>query len=389
MQRNCTKKDHSVANAMQTFVVLGTVCLPIPSCRATVRAAEKVNDSMTEIGSKKASLHDVARAAGVSISTVSRALAHPERLSKATRERVLAVTRELGYHPNIAARNLRLGRTKTILAIMPNHKATLVSTVTGEAQHGIGAQCREQGYALNVINMDNTEATADHALELAYGGQASGIILMAEQPFEVNGRHLLECGLPIVSLSEDLTHLGIPSVVSSDRHSMMDAVDRLADLGHREFYFISGPSSSYHSRQREAGVRSGLIRRFGSDRCVQKYTADFSVQSGIEAARAYLNLAHRPTAVICWADETAIGFQSAILDAGLTIPEELSLISFDGLTAMRYMRPPISTFDQNMTDLGRQAARLLIEMVDSGQPPEGALIEYPAELFAGGSTGPA
>ncbi|NVK47499.1 MAG: LacI family DNA-binding transcriptional regulator [Rhodobacteraceae bacterium] len=343
---------------------------------------------MTETSSKKASLHDVARAAGVSISTVSRALAHPERLSAKTRDKVLAVTRELGYHPNIAARNLRLGHTKTLLAVMPNHKATSVSTITTEAQYGIGAQCRKQGYALNVVHMDDTEATADHVLQLAYGGQASGLILMAEQPYELHGRRLQDCGLPIVSLSEDLTHLNIPSVVTSDRQSMMDAIDTLADLGHTSFYFISGPDNSYHSRQREAGVRSGLIRRFGSDTGLQKFRADFSVQSGIDAAEAYLALDDRPSAVICWADEAAIGFQSAILNAGLAIPGDLSLISFDGLTASRYMRPPICTFDQNMTDLGAQAAQLLIDMIDSGEPPKGASIEYPAKLFPGGSIAP-
>lgn len=96
----------------------------------------------------------------------------------------------------------------------------------------------------------------------------------------------------------------------------------------------------------------------------------------------------RPSAVICWADEAAIDFQSAILNAGLAIPGDLSLISFDGLTASRYMSPPICTFDQNMTDLGARAAQLLIDMIDSGEPPKGALIEYPAKLFSGGSIAP-
>ncbi|HEY0212933.1 MAG TPA: LacI family DNA-binding transcriptional regulator [Paenirhodobacter sp.] len=333
----------------------------------------------------KVSLHDVAKAVGVSVSTVSRALAFPDRTAPATRERILDVAKSLGYHPNIAARNLRLGHPKAILAIMPNHKMTKISTLMTSAQVGIGQQAQELGYTMNVINMDGTEATASHALELVYGHQVSGTIVMAEPPMSVQDRNLLQVGLPVVSLTEDLTHLGIPSVVSSDRQSMMDAVELLADLGHRAFFFISGPPSSYHSRQREAGVRSGLIRRFGTDADLQKYRADFHVDSGVEAARHFLTLSPRPTAVICWADETMVGFQSVVLAAGLSIPEDLSLISFDGLHVLHYTTPPISTFDQNMGQLGAQAARLLIEMIDQGGPAEAKLIEFPAKLVAGRS----
>lgn len=342
---------------------------------------------MSDTKQKSVSLHDVAEAAGVSVSTVSRALAFSDRINAKTRARILETVRELGYHPNIAARNLRLGQPKTILAVMPNHKGTQITTVANDAQIGIEQAIRELGYTLSVVNMRDSEATADHVLDLVYGRQVSGTIILAENPMELKGRGLIDAGLPIVSLTEDLTHLGISSVVSSDRQSMMEAVEMLADLGHQRFYFISGPQGSYHSRQREAGVRSALIRRFGSDENLVKYRADFDVETGCAAARHFLTLEDRPTAVICWADEVAMGFQSVVQEAGLKIPDDVSLISFDGLCALRYTQPPITTFDQNVRELGAHAARLLVELIDNGSPQEAQLIEYPAKMFPGRSVG--
>lgn len=342
---------------------------------------------MADQKQKNVSLHDVAEAAGVSVSTVSRALSLSDRINAKTQARILDVAQTLGYHPNIAARNLRLGQPRTILAVMPHHKETVITTLVGDAQVGIEAAIREPGYALNVVNMRDRDQTANHVLDLVYGRQVSGAIIFAEKPIELNGRGLIEAGLPIVSLTEDLTHLGITSVVSSDRQSMVEAIEMLASLGHRSFFFISGPQASYHSRQREAGVRSGLIRQFGSDEALIKYRGGFEVESGCEAARHYLSLEDRPTAVICWADEVALGFQSVVLESGLRIPDDVSLVSFDGLAALRYVRPSISTFDQNMRNLGACAARLLIEMIDNGAQDEAALIEYPARMFEGRSVG--
>lgn len=337
----------------------------------------------------KISLHDVAKAAGVSTSTVSRALAFPDRISKKTRDKVLKVAQQLGYHPNIAARNLRLGLPKTVLAIMPNHKGTVVSTISSQAMTGIQRQISTAGYALNVVTTDTSEAMINHALDLAYGRQVSGIILLATQPFEATGRRLLGANLPIVSLTEDLTYLGIPSVVSSDRQSTAQAVDILVAQGHTKFLFIGGPADSYHSLQREGGVRSGLIRNFGTDASLLKIRADFNVETGVEAARQYLDMAERPTAVICWADEVALGFHSAILDAGLSIPGDLSLVSFDGLLALKFVRPAITTFDQHVDKLGEHAARLLLDIITAKVAPEATLVEISAELRPGGSVGKA
>ncbi len=343
---------------------------------------------MTTPPKGKVSLQDVAKEAGVSVSTVSRALAFPDRISQKTREKVLKVAQDLGYHPNIAARNLRLGHSRTILAVMPHHKGSVISTVAGEAISGIQKYIRAKGYALSVVTTDFTPATSNHALDLAFGRQVSGVIFFAAHPPEEAGRNMIDAGLPMVSLTEDLAHLGIRSVVSSDRQSMIDAVGRLAGLGHERFAFVSGPPDSYHSTQREAGVRSGLLQRFGTDAGLAKISADFSVDTGVAAAQRYLKMAERPTAVISWADEVALGFQSTVLAAGLSIPRDLSLISFDGLHALRFLHPAISTYDQSPGRLGSYAARLLLEEIETGTPPASRLIEIPATLREGGSLGP-
>lgn len=335
--------------------------------------------------SETISLHDLAKAAGVSTSTVSRALAFPDRISKKTRDKILQVAEELGYHPNIAARNLRLGQAKTILAIMPVHKGSAISTVAGEAMVGLQRAISASGYALNVVTTDTTKAMVNHALDLLYGRQVSGTILMATQPLLDGGRSLLGAELPVVSLTEDLTPLGIPSVVSSDRQSMAAAVDMLVALGHRSFLYISGPADSYHSVQRESGVRSALLKAFGSDACLQKIRADFNVEKGVEAAAQYLALKDRPTAVISWADETAVGFHNAILSAGLSIPGDLSLVSFDGLQALRFLRPSISTFDQRVTELGIHAGNLLLDLINAETKPDVRIYEIPAIFRPGES----
>ncbi len=331
------------------------------------------------------SLADVARAAGVATSTASRALSLPDMVSPATRERVLAAAAELGYRPNAVARNLRLGRGRTILAVLPEDKKSGISTILSDLLAGAHRRTQQEGHVLSIATLGHTAMSHLNAVSLAHGSDVAGVLLAAALPPSGEGRSLLDAGVPVVSLTRDLTELGISSVVTSDRDSFSALVDRLAGLGHRDFGFLHGPASSYHSAEREAGVRAGLDRHFGRGWPLMRMETDYTVESGERAAQQFLAAAERPTAVMSWADEVALGFQSAVRRAGVSIPGELSFASFDGLKALDYTVPRISTFDQQTAELGEMAAALLFGEIAAPREGPARLLRHPAVFREGES----
>ncbi|MEO5805029.1 LacI family DNA-binding transcriptional regulator [Devosia sp.] len=341
-----------------------------------------MNKKSTPERASAPSVADVAREAGVAPSTVSRALTKPGRIAEPTRLKVEAAARKLGYMVNQAARNLRIGQTRTIMVVLPDELYIGASQTVLEVLRSAAEAMTARGYSLVIANVSREAQTDEHILSLAFGGTVSGVLLMATPVPSTAERNLMQAGLPVVSLHFDMSGQNIPSVISNDSEAIGQAVEALAGLGHTRFLHIRGRAGNYHDIERLRGVREGLTRSGISPETLQTMQGDFNFSGGVASGQLYLALAlqDRPTAVVCANDDTAVGFIKTVLDGGLDVPGDVSVIGFDGASVGAFMTPSLSTVQQSTAELGRQAVELLIGMAtgDVTTPPD--RIEVPCQL---------
>lgn len=311
------------------------------------------------------SIADVAREAGVATSTVSRALTVPGRIAEPTRLKVEAAARKLGYTGNQTARNLRVGLSRTIMIVLPEEIYIGASQTVSEVLRATARGLTERGFSLLIANVSREQETDEHILQVASGGTVAGVLLMATDIPEVKGRSLADVGLPMASLHFDLSARNIPSVVSNDHDVIAAATRELAALGHENFLYISGRSGNYHEIERLRGVRDALADRGLPESALRVCQGDFNFSGGIAAGRDYLRwpAPERPSAVVCANDDTAIGFIKTVVDGGLAVPGDVSVLGFDGASVGPFMIPSLSTIQQDTAELGRRAANLVIDIV--------------------------
>lgn len=322
---------------------------------------------------------DVARLAGVAISTVSRALANPDRVSAETRTKINVAAAKLGYTPNAMARNLRVGNSRTVLIVLPGPLHYGVSQIIPRVLHSINAALIERGYNLMIANLMRDAASEGRILDLAFGGSVCGCIILSSYLPKDGSRSLADASLPIVSMLLDMSGLSYPSVVTNDRAVMREATQELIALGHRRFFFISGPEGNYHDVERFGGVIEALRNAGLSERDVVKSTAAESFQEGLvageRASLEFVRLANRPTAAMSVSDDMAIAFMSRVQDLGVRVPDDVSVISFDGSPVCVYCNPPLSTIEQPVEEMGAGAVALLLNRIQRNDPaPDGPLV---------------
>ena len=316
---------------------------------------------------------DVARLAGVAISTVSRALANPGRVNEKTRAKINAAAKQLGYTPNAMARGLRVGKSNIIMIILPGSLYYGVSQIIPQVLQSINKSLIQGGYNLMIANLDRDEISERHILDLAFGGSVRGAIILSSKLPEVDGRSLANSGLPIVSMLLDMSDAGLQSVVTNDREAVRDVTAELIRLGHRRFFYLAGPEGNYHDVERYGGVLEALQAAGLSKGAVHRSGGRLDYQHGfdigVQAADDFAGLAEKPTAVIATSDDMAISFVSRIQRAGLSIPDDLSVVSFDGSPVCEFSSPPLSTIEQPVEEMGRAAVELLLDAIGQRQNP--------------------
>jgi DNA-binding LacI/PurR family transcriptional regulator len=306
---------------------------------------------------------DVAQAAGVSHQTVSRVLNDHPNVKPATRERVLAAIRELGYRPNVAARALVTRRTRTLGVISFN------TTLYGPASmlYGIEQAAKDLDYlvalaALSALDrrsvLDAVERLRDQAVE--------GLIVVAPQTSAISALSQVYADIPLVAVGCG-THAALASVAVDNESGAARATEFLLDLGHSTVHHLAGPRSWLDALEREAGWRRALTER-GVEVPEPVYGGDWSSRSGFELGRELAERARSEvdpvTAVFCANDHTALGVLRAVQKAGLRVPEDLSLIGCDDIPEAEYFGPPLTTVRQDFDELGRRALATLIDLVN-------------------------
>jgi LacI family transcriptional regulator, repressor for deo operon, udp, cdd, tsx, nupC, and nupG len=325
---------------------------------------------------------EVAAAAGVSTATVSRVLSQPDRVTAATRQRVLDVVATLGYQPNVAARSLRTLRAAKILLTVPNIANPFFASVIRGAEEA----ARDTGYAVVLGDTRHDPDVEDQYAEMLSRREVDGLVFLGHRLPGRLAPLLARQGpaAPIVNGCEYSPDLGVPSVHIDNAAAGGDALAHLIALGHRDIGIVTGPPVSPISRDRLAGALRVAEAHRIADR-LQVRVGDYAAASAHAETAALL--AGGVTAIFCFNDEMALGAISAIRAAGLSCPEDVSVIGFDDLPFARFFQPALTTIAQPKGQIGRRAVELLVGILQATDCPL-RQVTLPHELVIRASTAP-
>lgn len=297
-------------------------------------------------------LSDVARHAGVSAATVSRVLSRPEMVTEPTRIAVMEAVAATGYRVNLAARNLRKQRTGAIVALVPHLSNPFFARILA----GMGQELSAAGYDLLVG--DTMEEGGRHRALRRFldPSRADGIVLLDGQVTEAD-LAALPAAPPLITACEWIKGAALPRVVLDNASGTEMATRHLLGLGHRRIGWIGGPESNVLHGTRLDGVGRAL------GHVPRGYRGDFTLRAGAQAAGEWLaeDPATRPTGIVAFSDESAAGFMGALQRRGVRIPAEVSVVGFDGIDWVAHLPVPLTTVRQPKLDLGRAAARTLLD----------------------------
>ncbi len=326
-------------------------------------------------------IRDVAKRAGVSRQTVSRVINGSDRVSSATRQTVEDVIAEMGYRPDALARSMAKGRSSTLACVSPNlTDFTFASLINGAEDFA-----RDRGYFLLSASAPTEETFKELIDELVSSRRVEGLMII--NPF-ADDRHLhMPKDFPTVLAGARPREIEISSVALDDVNAAKMATQHLLSLGHREIGCVTGPLSEDCSQDRCEGFFDALQEAGIEPVSEFILNGDWQAPSGYDALMQLKELDRFPTAVFSQNDQMAAGVLRAARDIGLKVPEQLSVIGIDDIPMAGYLSPPLTTIRQDFQEIGRQAARLLLEAV-SDAPPSGKQLRIPAELIIRRSTGP-
>lgn len=330
-----------------------------------------------------ATIQDVAAAVGISTATVSRALSKPDMVSEATRKKVLAAVKRLGYAPNSAAKILRTTRTGKIIVTVPDISNPFFAKVI----RGVEEAAHKAGYAVLLGDTrDNIESEEQYG-DMLGRREADGVIFLGHRlPDNLAKVVAAKKGrAPIVNGCEYAPGMGVSSAHINNGAAAGDAIGLLHDLGHRHIGVITGPLASPLSRDRLDGAKRSARSR-GIAGSLHIAGGDFSIESGERAATQLLAGRTPITALFCFSDDMAIGALAAIQAIGLRCPHDISVVGFDDIATARYTNPALTTIRQPMEQLGACAVRLLLDIL-SGAVTRPTIETLPYELVVRDSTG--
>lgn len=312
---------------------------------------------------KNVTIDDVAKLAGVSIATVSRALHKPAVVSEKTRDKVNTAVAQTGYTQNAMARNLRLDRTGMVVVLVPDISNPFFSEILS----GIEFVATREGYNILIGNTNNDPAREHIYANYVRSNLADGILLLNghvpvdEADFGKNGSG--RSFPPMVALCERIPGLNYPSVLIDNVSASKIATEYLIDLGHKDIVHVAGPADNILTKDRRTGFfvaleEAGIIEN--QDRI---YYGDFSIESGKQVFAEIMKRQPKPTAVFCANDEMAMGVISAAREAGFDLPNDLSVVGFDDIQFSESFHPSLTTIHQPRRQIGAVAMEQLVDLL--------------------------
>lgn len=313
-----------------------------------------------------ATVKDVARAAGVSLGTVSNVLNGKTSVKAESREKVYQAIRSLGFRYNMTASALRTRATKNIGLIIP----TIVNPYYPELARGVEDEVREVGCTLFLCNSDRDKEKERRYIDALLSRGTDGLILVKTSLSVKELSELRTRAALVLADYEDRGGDSFSRVNVNDSDGVKQGMKHLEEHGHHRIAFISGLLESYSSRQRMAAYKSCLLER--GIACRPEYVAlgDYSWQSGYEAAKGLLALEEPPTAIFATNDIMAMGVIKAAGELGIPVPEKLSVMGYDNIDMSNLCSPALTTIHQPKYHVGLEAVRILMQDLNKTESRE-------------------
>lgn len=321
-------------------------------------------------------IRDVAAAAQVSISTVSRALSKPELVAAPTRDHVRKVARELGYRPTSYLASSAAAPTRTIGLFVPD----LENPFFGLIAKGVQNRARAEGHLVVVVDSEE-DPTIERSMLETVAERVDGLILCSPRGGD-RMLHEIAARLPVVIANRQVD--GLPMVKFDEEHGMIASLRHLVSLGHKRIAYAGGPLASWtHRRRAETFHRFAEVH--GGLELTDLGTFPPYLRSGHGAADQVI--ASGVTAVVCFNDQLALGIIDRLIQRGVRVPEDISVSGFDNVAAATYVRPHLTTVNASRMPMGRAAVDLLLGVMSSAPTLVPQIL--PTELIVRGSTAPA
>jgi LacI family transcriptional regulator len=334
-------------------------------------------------------LKEIADRLGLSITTVSRALNGYTEVSEASRERIFATAKAMGYVPNQIGRMLASGKTGLIGLPLPVRDGRMMDGFLGEFVAGLAEGLVARGRDLMIATVAGGQSDLDVIRRMVDGRRVDAMVINRTTVDDPRVALLLERGFPFVVHGRVLGAEADYSWYDTDGEAAFtQAVDLLAGLGHRRFGFF-GASEIFtfavlRRRGFERAIRAAGLA-FNPD--AQATAAPFDDEAVRVAADRLVGVSPRPTAILCATDTLAIAVIEAARRAGLSVPRDLSVVGFDDVPVAGFTDPPLSTFDQHSRASARAVADMVADLVDGDGRPQTRLVK--ADFVSRGSHGPA
>jgi len=348
-----------------------------------VGATDRDDDKLSMRGRRAPVMSDVGRLAGVSHQTVSRVINGSLHVRPETRDRVLWAMRELNYRPNPVARALVTGRSNTLGVV------TFDTTLYGPAAtlYGVERAAHEAGYFIIAASLKAMDrSSVPEAIERLRRQGVDGILVITPQ--EQSAEALLHApsgDTPLVAVEAGPAQ-AVPVVAIDQVAGAATATRHLLELGHETVWHITGPLDFLESQQRLHGWRTTL-EQAGAE-VPSPLTGDWSPRDGYELGRQ-LSRDHSITAIFVANDQMALGVLRAMHEAGREVPAQLSVVGFDDIPEAPYFSPPLTTIRQDFDDMGSRSVRLLLQMMETGEPPPAAAAVQPQLILRESTDAPA
>lgn len=326
-----------------------------------------------------ANIKIIARKAGVSISTVSRVMNGSKPVSPELHQRVMDVVEQMNYKPNSIARSLILNKTNLIGVVVPD----VSNAFQAQLLKGIEGYAARANYDVIICNVYKDLNKQRKYFNTMLDRHVDGIILLHEASKEDLEKFLQRSDIPLLLSSVQVEGVSVPFVGIDEEKAGYDAASYLIARGHRRIGFIFGEGRALGTLRKEGYMRALRENNLPllPEMMVQ---GDCSPASGYEGMRVLLKLPLRPTAVFCVSDEMAIGALDCILDQGLSVPEDISIMGFDDIDLSQVVRPKLTTVHQPIEKMGAESAKLLIKLIDAsakGKANLGSLKEPPCMIL--------
>lgn len=308
-------------------------------------------------------IHDVAKAAGVSVSTVSRVLNNKDDVAVDTYRQVQNVIEKLGYTSSLAARSLRSRKTNVIGLVLFD----IVDPFSVQIMSGIDRALKELNYYDLIVysSVDSKRKLAAdrerRSVSLLDNSITDGIIVAAPSAAAFTNVS------PLVIIDPHMVNPDYTAVIAQNREGALAVMQYLTSLGHQRIGFIGGRPELQSSNQRLQGYTDGLAQANLPLEPDLVQAGDYSRQTGFLCTQKLLSLPKPPTAIFAANDQSAFGVQEAAHKAGLCIPKDLSVVGFDNIPESAYTVPSLTTIDQSIQEMGYLATKLLVRLISDGE----------------------